>query len=176
MHCERLQSLHPGHVQIIPPEAQFNSYELALLSNRVISFRGTMPLECSLLGIKPIVLAKDQGVMNYWITLHAEAAPSDRAMLLAMLTDGDECYSSKELARFLCEFYLLHQGGSIPLEDPGSSALLQRALHSGNSRDSSDYVADHESRPINSEELVGLVDSYLRKAGDLVAGAFLGGG
>jgi predicted glycosyltransferase len=59
----------PGVVTIIEPWESINSYELAILSDKVISFRGTMPLEVSLLGIRPIVLARDKGIMNYWIQL-----------------------------------------------------------------------------------------------------------
>jgi hypothetical protein len=173
-HCERLEKQYPGHIKIIQPEAQINSYELALISNHVISFRGTMPLECSLLGIKPIVLAKDQGVMNYWITLHAEDAPHDRRMLLDQLTSGPECYSPQELGRLLCEFFLLNQGGAIPLEDIASSDRLQQSLLSGNSRDSMDDILTGESEPMDSTELIDSVHIYLYKVRDLVSVAFLG--
>lgn len=169
--CNRIRELYPNNIIIIHPNDRINSYELALASDRVISFRGTMPLETSLMGLRPIVMAKDQGAMNYWILLHAEAAPKDKEDLLHQLTVADEQYSPHELARFLCEFFLLQVGGSIPLEAQSSKALLHEALITGSSRGiaASSSSNDHE---VGSEDLSSIIERYMTNVQHIVSGAF----
>ena len=139
----------PGVLTIIEPWEHVNSYELAILSDKVISFRGTMPLEVSLLGIKPIVLARNKGIMNYWIQLHAESAPKSMEELeLLLSSDFSDGFSMDEMCCFLIQFYLLNQYGTVELaRDHCSAKFLSIALERGSS------VSHEPAAPSSAVEL-----------------------
>lgn len=169
--CERIRASYPDNIFILNPTDKINSYELAMLSDRVISFRGTMPLESSLLGIRPIVMAKDQGAMNYWILLHAQAAPLNEAELLYQLTCTSECYQPDELARFLCEFFLLQEEGSISLDAQSSKELLDKSLAFGSSRR---IEKTHFSTPekVGSTDTQEMIGQYLNTVRSILYDSF----
>jgi len=169
--CNQIKDCYPDNIFVVRPEDKINSYELALLSDRVISFRGTMPLEASLFGLRPIVMAKDQGTMNYWILLHAEAAPENEEELIRQLTLTDERYDPQELACFLCEFFLLQGGGAISLDSDSSKILLDEALISGSSR-SLDQFSSTASDKIHPDDVLEIVSSYRARIRDIVYDSF----
>lgn len=139
--CAQLEQLYPRLVLSFEPWNPINSYELALLADRVISFRGTMPLEASLLGLRPLVLAVNKGYMNYAIKLHAESAPRTLEDLQDDLETEASCYSFDELATFLIQFYLVRSHGVISLaDDQISRNSLSQALHNRTSMPSTPAI------------------------------------
>ena len=151
----------PGTLAIVEPWEPINSYELAILSDKVISFRGTMPLEVSLLGIRPIVLARDKGIMNYWIRDHAEAAPQTLEELEQFLhSDSTSGFSLPEFCSYLIQFYLLNQYGTVELGcDSSSAKSFSSALQNDSSIPVTDDRANTTGGPTN-EEADQMVDSY----------------
>ena len=150
--CAELAQLYPGRILSFQPWSLINSYELALLSDRVISFRGTMPLEVSLLGLRPLVLAFNKGCMNFAIQLHADHAPRTLDDLRIDLESRSSCYSFKEIAAFLIQFYLVRSIGVIPLgESRESLDSLSQALYSGTSLQSLSLA---QCRPLSSLPVV----------------------
>ena len=79
--CHSAKKNHPNSVHIVKPSDSVNSYILSILSDKVVGFRGTMPLEANLLGITPIVIAVKKGFSNYWIKDHADNAPTSAQQL-----------------------------------------------------------------------------------------------
>jgi hypothetical protein len=197
--CTHLERLYPGVVLSFEPWNLINSYELALLADRVISFRGTMPLEVSLLGLRPLVLALNKGYMNYSIKMHAEAAPRTLEGLKADLESGSSHYSFDEIATFLVQFYLARQDGVIKLtDDSESSNYLMRSLseqtslvprlvsqktfrasyprsgtQSASYEDTKSGVAFCDQRLANSTiDLDSLISGYLNTAYQIAASSF----
>ena len=116
-----LQAQSSDSVVIFQPSSRVNSYELALWSDRVISFRGTMPLEVSLMGLKPIVLAKKKGFMNYQILLHSESAPDSLGQLRELLKSSSCHYSPEDLQHFVDQFYISRALSLVRLASPGEA-------------------------------------------------------
>lgn len=164
----------PGVVTIIEPWEPVNSYELAILSDKVISFRGTMPLEVSLLGIKPIVLARDQGIMNYWIRDHAEAAPKTLEELEQLLYgNSTNRFSLAEICSYLIQFYLLNQYGTVKLD---CDVISAKSLSSALRNDSSIFgTGDRSLAPSGPSyaEAEQMVDSYFQRLYDKLVTCFL---
>ncbi|WP_216904182.1 hypothetical protein [Synechococcus sp. CCY 9618] len=168
------QLKYPGVITIVEPWERVNSYELAIIGDKVISFRGTMALEVSLLGIKPIVLARDKGIMNYWIKDHAEAAPKTIADLEQLLTnDAASVYALHELCSYLIQFYLLNQYGTVELHSDSISAKsLSLALEVGSSIPSKHNGPLSSSAPI-IRSADQMIDSYFLQLYNNLATSFL---
>lgn len=144
--CKRLEQDYPANVMCFEPWDSVNSYELALLSDRVISFRGTMPLEASLLGLRPLVMAVNKGYMNYAIKLHSDTSPRTLEELQTDLLTSPTCYSPQELASFLIQFYLVRQHGVLAMGvDSSCTANLAVALKEGTSTSVPQPATEHTS-------------------------------
>ena len=184
--CRRLEKMYPKRVLTFEPWSSINSYELALHSDRVVSFRGTMPLEVSLLGIRPLVLAVNKGYMNFAIKLHSERAPRTFEELRKDLTSNPTYYSFQELEAFLVQFYLARRHGVLTLSsDISSISDLSLALNESSSisqagpqapscaKDSPpNYYINQALIQSTSIDANILISSYLEKAYSIAAGAF----
>ncbi len=127
----KLREQYPESIYIVEPGFRVNSYELAYLSDKTLSFRGTMPLELALMGLKTIVLAKNLGIMNYRIRSMALSAPSCKADLMLRLKSDSLCYSLQELACFLQEYYVAEAFSVLDIcviDDESREAFLSALL------------------------------------------------
>jgi len=178
--CQVIRQSSQGldlNLHICEPWEEVNSYELAILADKVISFRGTMPLEASLFGIKPVVLAKDQGVMNYWILDHSESSPSSMEALAIQLDSSlSSMLAAQDLSSFLIQFYLLNHYGTVRLDgSPASRRSLFDALRRGSSV-SEDFASTHcvEEMPRDIDEVSArYLDPYLDFVYGLAKSAFI---
>lgn len=116
-HIESIRNQNPQKIVVVEPFDQINSYELAILSDRVVSFRGTMPLEASLMGFRPIVLAKNKGFCNFHLNIHSSSAPSSIEELRFQLQALSPYYSKEEMSIFATEFFASRSYAAISLID-----------------------------------------------------------
>ena len=170
--CREAHGPEHGPVNIVMPEDKINSYILGILADKVICFRGTMPLELSLLGIKPIVLAKEKGFSNFWIKIHSDSAPKSSLELQRQLEDPVNLYKPSELATFLIEFWTIFKLGEISLNDNTTQKLVS-AIYSD------EYIASEFSvfqspslATVDPAKLSRICDKYAAKARKLVANWF----
>ena len=110
------------NITVILPEAPVSSYWLALKSSYVVSFRGTMPSECSLFGVKPLVGCSMHGMLNSSLHTISKISYSDALHFTRKLTtlqnartislSVDETYMYLE---FIRDFYYHKRLGKINL-------------------------------------------------------------
>lgn len=174
--CGEAEQDYPGAIYTITPDMNINSYLLTLLSEKIISFRGTMPLEANLFGIDPIVLAIDKGFANYWIKMHSDLAPKNLDELRMRLLDESITCKDKDLIKFLVEFWVINQLGSI--------ALSQRNQWTSATALISDpeefYRSELHRLSKNSEEILSdspiskIARDYRKSCGEVIEELFFG--
>lgn len=169
--CESVRSINEASVKIIGPDEQVNSYMLCLLSDHVISFRGTMPVEANLLGITPIVLAVDKGFSNYWIRSHAERAPKGKEELEMLLDDTKE--REEGLLKFLAEFWYINRLGEISLRDKASWDKFKIAINQPEKYYTEEIAKlNDRGKDLSTGEIKSLSDAYLSQCRHLIEKIF----
>lgn len=171
--CEKAKKENPN-VLVILPEERVNSYELAIWSDRYFSFRGTMPLELSLAGLKPLVIAKNKSTMNYWFKLHADMAPNDMKDFYRYISEpAPAIYKLDEIRQGTWQFWSIQAKNCISFADEVEAKTIKKffgdcldksAIEPSNGNHKDISVKNQEMAiNLQEKEQIRILERYLQK-------------
>ncbi len=168
---EYAREIHPTSVKVIGPDELVNSYILCIISDQIISFRGTIPVEANLMGISPIVLAVNKGFANYWIRSHALRAPKTYAELEMLLENPEE--SVECLIKFLIEFWYINRMGELSLCDKESWQKFEQIVENPKRYYTNEInELKREGKILSEDEIRSMIDEYIKNCKNIIEKIF----